>query len=85
MKSRFLGDDIRKARLLHDCINCCRYIVPGETYRRSVWAIENEIAIFKTHYDPSCDFPSDFDEDLREKDNSDLGDKIESEVWLKAA
>jgi len=53
------------AQIRHWCDRCCRYIEPREFYEGSVWALNSHaLIVFKTYFEPSCDFPPDPEEEI---------------------
>ncbi len=55
------------AQTQHWCDRCCRYIEPGEYYEGSVHLYDNhQLIVFKTHIEPSCDYPPDPDDEIEE-------------------
>jgi hypothetical protein len=55
------------AQRRHWCDQCCRHIEPGEYYEGSVQLYKNHrLIVFKTHVEPSCDYPPDPDDEIEE-------------------
>lgn len=67
------------ANVYHWCDRCCDYINPGECYEGSVRVLNGRLIVFKTHCNPSCDYPPD-PEDFDESEK-----KSYSEEQLKLA
>lgn len=59
------------AQVAHWCDRCCQPIYPGEMYEGVVQVLPNQehrLIVWKTHINPSCDFPEDPDEELYRRD-----------------
>lgn len=63
----------------HFCDICCRYILPGEFYQGEVYIANQGLIVFKTHINPSCDFPPPEDEEYS-IDSKNSNNKLEGLV-----